>query len=282
MKNLYTILFFSLFATILSGQRMYFNINSGYGFDLAPETFSGGNISYTDPEIKVLSSVNHSFGKGYNFGVATGIHIRENIAFGVEANYLVGAEETLTLEAANFKEERIFSSEMFRFIPQLRLTAPVKKMALYADIGLAIGINPVIHYRKITHVDGEETGRFKTIYANGTAYGIKSSFGLKYHATKNLAFSTEMRIFAQSFAPERRQLLEAFRKGIDVLDLRLTSDIHTVYVDEFTENQTIVQNANLPTTQLKFFFPFSSVGVNVGVEYSFTLAEKIEIEDVLK
>lgn len=267
---------------MLFGQRMYFSINSGYGFDLAPETFSGGNISYADPEIKVLSSVNHSFGKGYNFGVATGIHITENIAFGVEANYLVGADETLTFEIENFKEERVFSSEMFRFIPQLRLTAPVNKLALYAEIGLAIGINPVVHYRKRTQVDGEETGRFRTIYANGTAYGLKSSLGLKYQVTKDLAFSAEMRIFAQSYAPERRQLLEAFRRGEDVLELRLPSDVHTIYVNEFIEDQTTVRDPGLPTTQLKFFFPFSSVGVNVGVEYSFTLAEKIEIDDVLK
>lgn len=73
----------------------------------------------------------------------------------------------------------------------------------------------------------------------------------------------------QNWAPTKGELTKSMQNGVDQLPNMDKVDKEVEFVNSYTEGSNTVNNPNEPTTELKFFMPFSSIGLNIGIVMRF-------------
>jgi hypothetical protein len=163
---------------------------------------------------------------------------------------------------------------MLRFIPSIRLTAGDWKVKPYVKFGLVISVLNRMQYEDI-QTDISTAGVQKIteqteIGKGNVSLGFAGAVGATYQLPQNFGVFAELGLIAQSYAPTQSKITKFTIDGVDQLPGMSTRDIETEYVDHYSHSYPTTPDAeNQPYETTKDYYPFSSIGLNVGISWSF-------------
>lgn len=106
-------------------------------------------------------------------------------------------------------------------------------------------------------------------YTGGISFGFHGSLGFNYIINDKFMLFAECAANCQNWAPTKGELTKSMQNGVDQLPNMDKVDKEVEFVNSYTEGSNTVNNPNEPTTELKFFMPFSSIGLNIGIVMRF-------------
>jgi hypothetical protein len=269
------------FGVNVFSQELYINADAGYGFPAAPYLMAENSTSNTietnttyDYEIVKGSG---SFGKGVHAGAIIGYMLTENIGAELGIGYLFGGKITSTHDYHGDNNsgtsESTLSAKMLRFIPALKVTVGNGNIKPYMRTGLVIGMAGKIKSNYKTTI--LETIEREGEYTGGISLGFAGALGADFKLNNNIGIFAEIGIITQSWAPKKSEITKLTINGQDRLDDLTTNDREIEYVDSYT---FYFENTDMdsPSQELKTYFPFSSVGGNVGIRFTFGVKSEIK------
>ncbi len=275
--NQFSLIFFFLMSVQqASSQQSYYGINTGYGLNFASQDLylyndSKSNHSSGESTYSIEQNV-VSLGSGLNFGAFYGYKF--NKSFGVElgASYLLGATFTGEREGIRPELEYLWHSRnsikanMFRLSPAITIGTAINDIGLYARFGAVLGFGSV--YREFifssmsSGIASSQTTKIKS--SGGMGLGLTGGVGITYSLSSKWSLFGEVNVISMSYSPAKSKLTEYTVDGIDQLSTLTTSEKEVKFVDSFTYN-TADHPSDEPREELKSYFPFSSLGLNIGL-----------------
>jgi outer membrane protein W len=276
-------IFSTLFATQAYSQ-LYVSAGGGYGFSMAPNSSFSGTEYTRNPsgtgtvETYKISNGTGSFGRGLQFGATVGYMFSENIGAELNVGYLLGSKITSTdNELKNngdtYSSTATTSGNMLRLTPALRFSVGKDKLKPYMRVGLVIGVGNKIS-TTFSSTDFHSSGGYtntdqsEMAVTGGVSMGFAAGVGVKYMFSEKVGIFAELGMISQAWAPSKSVLTKSTTNGVDNLPFLTTSQKETDYSTSYTTSSNTF-SPGLPSTALKQYTPFSSIGVNVGVHLSF-------------
>lgn len=268
------LIFSTLFATVLcshdaDAQNVYFGVGGGYATGLASQTMTFNETGFTNNE-HFYETVKGTYGKGINFGMFAGYMFNPNISAEFGISYLAGGKtKRHYVKESSGIEDLVLSAKMIRITPSLRMTAGDGKMKPYMRIGMVVGVAGKITENDTWTDTGCNCGNSETTweYTGGVSFGATSAFGGNYTINEKISLFGELNFIAQSWAPEKGLMTKSMFNGADELPNKTTNQKEIDFVKSYTT--TSPTNTSAPTTQMKNYSSFSSIGINIGLTYSF-------------
>lgn len=252
-----------------NAQEFYGGISGGYGFSMASQALSSNFTG--SPTDKTYRLVKGSYGKGINFGANVGYMITKNIGTEIAFSYLSGSkyQSTYTKELA-YTNKIIQSGKMIRLIPALRISAGEGKLKPYIRMGVVIGFGGKIIINKTEEYLSPVSRTESTWqYSGGISFGFTSALGINYHFKEKIALFGELSFIGQTWAPTKGIMKKYTVDGVDQLSSLTVSQKEINLVNSYSESSLTPANSSEATNQLKQFSPFSSAGLNVGIQFFF-------------
>ncbi|MFI5203843.1 MAG: hypothetical protein ACHQF2_05050 [Flavobacteriales bacterium] len=246
----------------LHAQKLYGGIGLGYGLRLAP------NFVGADQTSSSLTSVSKSFGAGFSAGIMAGYFLNEgNLALQLDVNYLMGSKIEITQITPFVDDNYTYKSRMIRVAPSFKFTFG-EKIKPYARFGVVFGFGAKLieDYKWKDFFAGVDVNEI-TEYTSGLSVGFTSATGINFNLSDKISFFAEIAAIAQNWAPKNSIITKYVYGGVDVLSTMTTNQKETEYVDSYDPNTVI--GSGSPDKELKFYMPFSSWGINLGVNIWF-------------
>lgn len=276
MKKLSLIILTSIFAicTLQTKAQLkkgaFVSFNVGYNAAAAVSNpLNLTNTTQTGPSAYEETQINFSLGKGVNTGLNIGYMVNEHIGFELGVNYLIGAKTKSTEKYTNGDySNNDVSSKMIQIKPTIILATSMKKFTPYAKFGITIGSG------KITANNDTKNGSTtfsRTLLLNkGIGIGFNGAVGILFPINKNLSFSTELATTNMQYSPKKGLITKSSVNGVDNLAGFSVYNKETDYVKKITYNSGgSFPNSGVPRQELAIAMPFSSIGINIGLKYSF-------------
>lgn len=254
--KIYFIGTFSLIIVSTSfAQSWYEGIGGGYGFPVAGVQVSdetdiypgSGNPSAT------WTTRTLSFGKGVNISGYSGHMFTKNVGVEFGASYLFGANTTASLTtiypSVTSTTSLTYSAQMLRLIPAVRLEGLDGNLRVYAVAGFIYGIAVFTTVQASTSsVSTIDSNR----YSGGYSLGFHGALGLRMIITPKTSVYIEINGNYQNYSPTK-----------NVVNDNLV--INYVSSGSFNTSALGGNGVELP----KISLPFSSLGINIGLHYTF-------------
>lgn len=244
-----------------------------------------------------------SYGKGFQTGATFGYMFTENIGAELGVSYLFGAPYSIRYTNINQRIDKYidltnnannttasasssgiqdvrFSGNMLRLIPAIRITAGNGKIKPFMRIGLVIGLGGKIKsVSKITLTN--TTGITETLdmvlkRSGGVSLGVACGLGADIKLSEKFGIFAEAGVITQTWAPKKAVLTKANIDGVDQFPTMTTYERESEYYDSYTQTYPS-SDTSIPHQESKVRHPFSSIGINVGVRFSF--GKKINNKD---
>ena len=277
----------AIISTLFASQaysQLYVSAGGGYGFSMAPNSsfsateYTRNTSSSATVDTYKISNGTGSFGRGLQFGATVGYMFSENIGAELNVGYLLGSKITSTdNELKNngdtYSSTATASANMLRLTPALRFSVGKDKLKPYMRVGLVIGVGSKISTTFSSndfHASNGKTdiNESEMAVTGGVSMGFAAGVGVKYMFSEKVGIFAELGMISQAWAPSKSVLTKSTTNGVDNLPFLTTSQKETDYSSSYTTTSNIF-SPGLPSTALKQYTPFSSVGVNVGVHLSF-------------
>lgn len=243
-------------------------LEAGYGFPWAGGEISDGNIMSTGVEVVDVEVINWSFGAGRNYSISFSRFLNASIEAKCMVSYLDGSTVHRAVNFPNSSSISSYKTSAFWLSPTLILNLGKHRIRPYAYAGFMLGISPQIIDRQKTMSTGRATDT-KYVYYGGSVYGLSSGIGVKFYPGKNTKwyFSSEARLISASYGPKKGALVRYYVDGTDVIGTLSTHEKKVIYKDKYTVDDAAPENPDEPAIYSRRFYPFSSLGLNLGVYY---------------
>ena len=260
-KNLFLILAIAL-ATTMSAQ-FYAGLGVGYGFG-ASKRVLGQEINGT-----TTTNLYGSFGQGLNIQPKLGYMFNENMGFELGINYFMGATQTIGKTTTGLTEGK---SSGLILAPQFVLRT---ESGVYTRFGIFM---PVMGKTIITSTDSDwggsgVQGDMEMESQGSFSLGIVGAVGYNIAISDNMNLFAELQYSAMSMKSGTSKYTKLEVGGQDQLANMDTFDKETTYVDELTASSNTSSNPNYnkdaAKEALKDTAPFSAIGINIGITFSF-------------
>lgn len=272
----------ALFTTSLTtqAQGVYFGVGGGYGFpaaklsllDDSKSTYNGSSSTYENTSHPI------SLGRGINAGLYFGYMLNKNIGAELGASYLIGSKNVFTNESTNtatsyhYKTEMTWKGRMIRLVPTIRMTTGEKKLHPYMKVGFIIGVGSKVFTE--THSQNVDFSSSSIIdenweYSGGMSFGFHGGLGLNYMVNDKIGIFAEVAGNYQNWAMKKGSMTKYTVNGVNELGTLDIDDREIEFVNSYTETSSGPPNPNQASKTTKFFLPFSSIGVNLGLQISF-------------
>lgn len=231
----------------LYAQENRFYFTAGMSKDFA----AGKQVLITNTKVNEVIS---TYGKGFSFGPAIGYMFSENIGVEIGYTFFNASEIEVNSGDAFSKNNIVVDASMRRIIPALKLTTG-NKLKPFAKFGIVLGISPTIDVDIKKTWPGftyTETNEFKY----GKTIGIMSSIGSELALSSVTGLYLELRLINQTWAPEI-VYYDAMMSGQGG---SVSENGSIIFMDEISSGSL--------THQLKRYFSFSSLGINLGVKFN--------------
>lgn len=288
-----------LFSQQLEAQKLYFKVNTGYNLSVGKsfEPFTDSrSIRNGDAEISSSSVVKGaSLGKGLDFGFTAGYKFNENMSFELGVSYLLGGKiNTENYSESNYsngnddyfniyESKTEFKANMLKINPSVCFNLGIGKIDPYLRVGVLIGVG------KVFYSDEDFNSRLEDIFDGssnstqiqqsssirehefngGVAFGYNAGLGVIYQLNDNLSLFGELNFTSISYSPTKGEMTRYEVDGEDRLSELSTSRKEIEFEDEFSQNSLEAEDEDQAGKSLKVSFPFSTIGLNVGVVFAF-------------
>jgi opacity protein-like surface antigen len=232
------------FAQKLSAQSGEFEMrfNLGYGFHTGSQFIQ----SYEGSTVK---NIPYSLGAGLNVDLGGTYMFGDHLGAGLDLSYLMGGPVKFTENANSVVINHTLMGNLFALTPMLVLSAHHEEINPYGRFGIVLGTASFTN--TITETGSKaQSGTYIDTYSGGLATGLYAAFGLQFKLAENLKLNLEVFDRTMSYAPTLLTNTQAYDG-----EQKLTSTTFVDQVDGSTANHT----------ELKTFYPYSSVGLKVGI-----------------
>lgn len=243
---------------------MYARLSVGYAFPIASENLYDIGYYTSSTTAKTQDAVSVSLGKGLYIDAAFGENVLQNIALELGFSYLAGTSTLATKEDSGLTDNIYLTGNMFRIMPAIVLKTKIEDVEAYARMGLIIGIPDFTTQDDVTDPLAGTVATVKWRFNGGATVGLNSAMGINFRIKKNIDFYTELNLNSASFAPQHAKLYEATVGGVSILDNIPVNQKEINFKKEISTNP-IPQNQ--PDEELIRKFPFSSIGLMIGLKF---------------
>jgi len=249
----------------------YAQFNFGYNQGIngkdtgAAYIYSLYNFTEVNATTKKTELANVGLGKGIHIGADFGYMFNKNVGAELGISYLLGGKisTSQTYLSGNYGNQET-SSKMLQIKPTLVLAAGFEKINPYAKIGVVIGSGKIT--TEGTGKIGGNITNYTYEYSKGTPIGFQGSVGALYKLNSKIGLFGELTFINLSYAPKKGSLTKYTKNGVDQLPGLDVDDKEIVFEDSIS---TGPNDPNAPQKLLKEPFSFDSIGLNVGMRYSF-------------
>lgn len=265
-----------LIAIQASAQELSFNFDAGYGLKIATESISEGysnRIAELETEFRTIV---YSHGRGLNFNAEMEYFPKKQIGFGLGIGYLEGQKFEVLFNRIDYVSVEEYTASMVRFSPYVKFKQAIGKFAIYSRFGYLLGAFGDITIKDNWHTDKGMNGFSKTIYDKGVSHGGTAGLGMEIKINDRLNVSGEVKLLVQSYGPRRSRVVELIKNGENILNEQPPGYIQSNYVDHYVRHWDPSGSTDYskPLTELRRFYPFSSVGLNLGIQYKLMMKKK--------
>ncbi len=118
----------------------------------------------------------------------------------------------------------------------------------------------------MSEVENYNGSKYESMYdfSGGFSQGFLGALGGDFKIAKNVNIFSEISFIAQSWAPQKRTLTGYKVDGVDYLSSVPKYYKEVEFVESYTPSGTI--NNNETQKSLIQYFPFSSIGINIGIK----------------
>lgn len=285
------------FTQQLMAQNLYFKVNAGYNLSVGKsfEPFTNSrSIRNADESITSSNSVVKagSLGKGLDFGVTAGYKFNEKISFELGVSYLLGGKintedySESTYSYGNddyfniYGSETEFKANMLKINPSVCFNLGSDIIDPYLRVGVLIGVGKVFFSNEnfsSRREDFQEGGAVNSTsireheFYGSIAFGYNAGIGAIFKLNDNLSLYGELNFTSMSYSPTKGKVTRYEQDGEDQLSELPTSQKEIEFKDEISYNSSYDEDVDEDKAgeSLKVSFPFSTVGLQVGVIYAF-------------
>lgn len=254
-----------LFYNNLFGQMLSIKLGGGYNWGTA--SFQQSSSTQINNNSYTYENVNVSLGRGTNIMLSTLYMFNKYWGTELGINYLAGANTTVSRKTFYEPENDNHSSTMLSIIPAITFTPGFKKINPYVKFGLIIGSGT--YQTKEDWVGSFGKANMTKLYNGSYALGFNADFGVTCIFYKNMSIFLELNSTNLSYAPTKSEIIEYKLDGVDNLSKVDNIVKFTEYVDSYIIDSKAPYDINTPGKDLIKSYPFSSVGLNIGLVYNF-------------
>ena len=252
-----------------NAQKFSLNIDAGYGFNIAPAAIGEGNGISLSAWQAELQNVIYSYGRGWNGNAELEYFPGKHFGFGLGIGYLKSAPVKTAFDSPSSLLNEEATATMLRFSPFVKMKLDFGDWSIFSRWGYLLGAAGKIDRTRSLMNPADVEFFNRRVYNQGLSQGATAGLGAAYRLSPRFSLSAEARLFVHSFGPRKSELVASESNGKDSLHEFLPGQIHTNYVDRYVHewNPNGSTDYAEPTTELRRFYPFSSLGLNLGVQY---------------
>lgn len=267
------ILFFGVSEMFAQGRYTEFSI--GYGYQLSPtemdynynETLTDSGKSWDEEVVK------GSFGQGVNAGVRFGYMFSPWMGVDFGVNYLMSGKmkatssytDNSTFSGYNSTSSNtVYTGRMLRLNPSFVMMQDNGTISPFARVGLVLGVGSV----SVDYHESDSNGdswSYRMVVNGGVAVGFSGDLGVKYLLSDHISFIGSLNLIGMSYSPKRGEVVSYIENGVEYVTSLTTYDREVEYMSSVSGNTAATTDPNQPYQDLKFYLPFSSIGLNVGL-----------------
>lgn len=280
----FIILLSFLFINSVSAQKMYIKPSFGYGFGAQKTYTSIYNRNTQVDSDTIIYKGNYdlkklSFGKGINFELAVGTAVSDKLSLELVGFFHKSDEEEIK-SSDNYKivgafDIRIYDTKylrgyMYGVKPNIVYNFGKKRRPYYIKAGGLIGLASIKEegesnlYNTIPGYFPAEHVNYTAKYNNRLSLGFNMAFGHEIYMYDYVYFFWEINYSNSRYVPLSRELQEYRYEGDNQIDQLTESEIHTEFVDSYSESEN--QNDNVASKRLKSAYSFGQVGILFGLK----------------
>lgn len=251
----------------------YTNLNTGYSMGTgkantaAAYTLQIVNGTETSSSVSTQEIPKINLGQGLNAGATFGYMFNKIIGLELGANYLMSSKinTSQTSYTGDYRNYEI-SAKMVQLKPTLVFRGGFDKINPYGKIGLVIGSGKII--LESDFKDGTDTFNTTLEINEGMPIGFQATLGTLYKINDKFSLFGELDMISLSYAPKKGEYTEYVKNGSDRLPTMSVSVREIEFVDSFTSTG-LPSSPTQPDKVPAVPFSFSSIGINIGVQYQF-------------
>jgi hypothetical protein len=246
-------------TTTTDQNKFYLTISSGYNFSNGANDL-GADIYYNNEPV-----IMKSLGEGINFNAGFGYMFNNYLGVELGLSYLHRSETSSEVSNQFRGYKHSLSSSMFRITPSVIIRSGMEKITPYAKFGVLFGIGDI--YKGYEYTSSYDNFSSKQKLNGGMAFGYHAAIGSTFSLNEKLALFAEFNLVGMSYSPTKGEFTEYNSNGHDLLNTFSIYHRETEFVDEITNNTITVDTK--PSQELKTYYAFGSIGLNIGLHFSF-------------
>ena len=252
--------------SLVHGQNLYFRGGAGISlgtnanYDMIRDIDDTGNNDLEE-------IVPITLGKGVNAAGSIGYMFSKYIGVEMDFRYFYGFTTKSEMKGDDMLITTKVNGQMFQITPGICVSLGLKKFNPYGRIGIIVGVLPSIKQKVDIEGDfGKSVTQANTIFKmkGGFGLGVMVAAGLEFFLGNNLSLFGELDFSQISYAPRKGKFTKFDIDGEDQLSDLTTSEKEMEFVKKLDHNDP--QPDYEPTKTLRSNFPFSHIGLNIGVK----------------
>lgn len=267
MKKVFLVFLVNILCHSFLWCQWSLSLDAGYGFEWAPDDIPNGTIIDINNSIRETQIFKKSFGAGINYTLTLSRSISSSFELMCQVAYLHGASSTLRRKFLLPSEANdTYSSRMVYVEPGIKIKSDVGKVAVFAHIAPSIGLLGKISVVQEVKTQ-QSSSQSEWVSSGGVSWGILSGAGLEYDFNKRVAFFLEARLRSASFSPNQAENVKWTQNGFDLLTSVLENEKKVLYKKQYQIDANTPSDPRKPTIATRRYYPFSSLGISLGVTY---------------
>lgn len=257
-----------LISNLAFAQGSFFSVSSGYGLPLFPRYGLLTDITTTD---QTTTEENNavSLGQGVNLAVSYGYMFTKTWGIEFEVQQLFGQKFESRQDYNGFASDNSLRGNMLQFNPMFVINLGKKRSSWkpYVKLGPMIGLAKM-EAGVVQTSDGSEIV-FEYEYTGGVSAGYNAVCGVTYGISRKLEAFGEIEVVSASYSPRKAKMTKATNNGDDILETLPVYQKEIEFVNSVEEVNffPVPVDQDEPRKVLKQDFPFSSIGINLGLRF---------------
>jgi hypothetical protein len=252
-----------------ANKGLYVSAESGYGF-------AGFGLHPHMEEISFApQSSAGSLGKGIAPGLSMGYMFTQTLGAELNLGYLIRSSydhtwmNTLRSNGSYMQSPGSvhYKASLVRIAPAIRFQVNQGKFHLYSRTGPVIGFPIRVEKDLITSDSSGTVTDYRSLFKGGISFGFFGSLGLARDLKPGWSLFAELTCFIQSWAPKKEVYESYFVNG------NAATPANSNEIDFVSSYQGNTSNSNFNVSNNvvqvpKIYFPFSSLGLSIGIHYA--------------
>lgn len=260
--------FLFTFCVAHAHAQWHIGFDTGYRFKWNSSRIGDASSNMTGP-VATKTVFATSFGQGAQYGVAVSYMRTQHAEVELNLSYLNGNITAVTQKTLTDNKVEHYATQMFRVTPSLKLKGGQKKVKVFGRLGFGIGFGGSISQQTQYHSGNQKVNSTTWVYSGGVTRHLVLGLGIERSVGRRspYRFFAEFRLFSGTYSPSKGELTKSEQNGQDRLPSLTVMEKHTVY--QSTIKSLTMVDPDQPMIALRERFPFSSIGLNIGITRKF-------------